>query len=333
MRTLHITSWYPSEKNPKEALWIQRQIDACEGANEVLHLQVSTGALKVIKRQVGRERSFLLSIPTKRWRIIELVTSCLLWYHLRFVYTLSSYNHLHFHIAYPLLTHFRFFRFVQLRISVSEHWSAYHYNFNTSKPLSRIKRIFTDERLHFIFVSRALANDVERFAGRSVKYSIVPNLVDKSVFFNAHVDKIPHSIFMLSYWKQPKRPLTILQAVHDLNQHRSADDQITIRLGGYGPQMDEIQSFIDQNGMTETVQLLGSLSSEEAAFEMNRAQIFAHCSDYETFSVVCAEALACETLVVASAVGGIPEFINAQNGSLVDDNSVETWKGVLGRML
>ena len=70
MRTLHITSWYPSEKNPKEALWIQRQIEASEGEYDVLHLQVSTGAFKITKKHQDHERSYLVSIPTKRWRII-----------------------------------------------------------------------------------------------------------------------------------------------------------------------------------------------------------------------------------------------------------------------
>lgn len=333
MRTLHITSWYPSEKNPKEALWIQRQIEASEGEYDVLHLQVSTGAFKITKKHQDRERSYLVSIPTKRWRIIEFVTGALLWYHLRLVYRLKDYDHLHFHITYPLLTFFRFLRTVQLRISVSEHWSAYHYNFNTTKPLSRIKRIFTDDRLHFIFVSQALANDVERFAGRPLNYTIVPNLVDKSVFFNAKAEKTPRSIFMLSYWKTPKRPLVVLQAVFEINRNRPTDQKVQLRIGGYGPQMNEIQSFIDKHEMADVAVLTGALTSEEAAHEMNRAQIFAHCSDYETFSVVCAEAIACQTFVVASAVGGIPEFVNDTNGFLAINNEVETWKDLLGRKL
>ncbi|MBI1266675.1 MAG: glycosyltransferase [Cryomorphaceae bacterium] len=329
MRTLHITSWYPSDKNPKEALWIQRQIEASEGEYDVLHLQVTSGPFQITRKLQDRERAFLMSIPTRSWRIIEFVTGLLLWYYLKFVYRLKNYDHLHFHISYPLLTYFRFLRTVQLRISVSEHWSAFHFNFHSTKPLTRIKRIFTDERLHFIFVSQALANDVERFAGRSLKHSIVPNLVDKSVFFNTKAEKTPRSIFMLSYWKNPKRPLVILQAVLEINRNRSKDQQVQLRIGGYGPQMIEIQSFIDLNNLSDSVQLLGSLTSEEAAIEMNRAQIFAHCSDYETFSVVCAEAIACETFVVASAVGGIPEFVNAQNGYLVADNDVKSWSSVL----
>jgi L-malate glycosyltransferase len=251
---------------------------------------------------------------------------------LRLVYRLKDYDHLHFHITYPLLTFFRFLRTVQLRISVSEHWSAYHYNFNSTKPLSRIKRIFTDERLNFIFVSQALANDVLKFAGRPLNYTIVPNLVDKSVFFKTKIEKTPRSIFMLSYWKTPKQPLVVLQAVFEINRNRPTDQKVQLRIGGYGPQMNEIQSFIDKHEMAEVV-LTGALSSEEAAHEMNRAQLFAHCSDYETFSVVCAEALACETYVVASAVGGIPEFVNDTNGFLAINNEVETWKDLLGRKL
>jgi glycosyltransferase involved in cell wall biosynthesis len=74
---------------------------------------------------------------------------------------------------------------------------------------------------------------------------------------------------------------------------------------------------------------VGKLSFAEAACEMQNASYFLHASNYETFSLVCAEALSCGTPVVASAVGGVPEYLNDKNGILVSDNTVESWTNCL----
>jgi len=55
------------------------------------------------------------------------------------------------------------------------------------------------------------------------------------------------------------------------------------------------------------------------------SEAFIHCSQYETFSVVCAEALCCGTPVIASDVGGIKEYIHNRNGILVKENNCETY--------
>ena len=67
------------------------------------------------------------------------------------------------------------------------------------------------------------------------------------------------------------------------------------------------------------------MDSEQIALEMNRASAYLHCSGYETFSVVCAEALACGCYLIASDVGGIPELVAPGTGQLVKEPKVETW--------
>src|SRR5690606_26944716 len=58
---------------------------------------------------------------------------------------------------------------------------------------------------------------------------------------------------------------------------------------------------------------------------MRHAVALLHASEYETYSVVCAEALCCGTPVIASAVGGIPEVVDDAMGWLVPGNTVGQW--------
>jgi glycosyltransferase involved in cell wall biosynthesis len=90
-----------------------------------------------------------------------------------------------------------------------------------------------------------------------------------------------------------------------------------------------MKQMVSDYNLKENVTFLGTLSSKEIAEEMNSTNYFLHNSDYETFSVVCAEALMCGTPVIASNVGAIPEYLTDEMGILVNDNSVESWKKVI----
>ena len=78
--------------------------------------------------------------------------------------------------------------------------------------------------------------------------------------------------------------------------------------------------MIHELDIGESVELLGPMNPTEIAVEMNKASAFIHISEYETFSVVCAEAICCGCPVIANKVGGIPEFIDDQNGMLLNQN-------------
>ena len=62
---------------------------------------------------------------------------------------------------------------------------------------------------------------------------------------------------------------------------------------------------------------------------MNKAEYFIHLSGYETFSVVCAEALCCGTPVIASNVGAISELVDNTNGILIQNNNVSNLLQIL----
>ena len=100
-----------------------------------------------------------------------------------------------------------------------------------------------------------------------------------------------------------------------------------LNIGGYGPQYDQLKEIILDLKLEKNVFLIGLLKPDQIAYEMHQSKAFIHCSDYETFSVVCAEALCCGTPVIASKVGGITEFVNKSNGILVEDNSPDSFFG------
>ena len=120
--------------------------------------------------------------------------------------------------------------------------------------------------------------------------------------------------------KSPKRPDVLLEGFKlFLEKHPTAE----LRMAG--AQSDTVTQLIENYDLKAQTKLLGSLSAESVAEEMKRASALVHCSDYETFSVVCAESLSCGTPVIATRVGGMKEFLSERTGLLVEENSATCW--------
>jgi L-malate glycosyltransferase len=333
INVLHIVNWYPTENEPNKALWIKRHIETLEGfsKNYVAHIEVLEGKRYNIHNSKDSKfkYSLILTVPIKRFFVIEILNLFLLLYVIVWKFRSTKIDVLNFHIAYPQLVYFHWFkRFLQKRrVVVTEHWSAYHYSFNITKPekLTRIKNIFKND-LHWITVSQALKNDLKLFSeNTNLKVFVVPNVVDTSLFKltteeNATRAFIP-TFFMVGNWKWPKLPILLLQAFKiALNKGMIG----VLRIGGYGQEWATIEKYILDNDLNKYISLLGPLHPLEIVREMQMADAYVHCSEYETFSVVCAEALCCGTPVIASKVGAIPEFVDCDSGVLID-NDLDQW--------
>ncbi len=331
-KILHICNWYPNRFDLIEAHFIKDQIDALHQyvASDVMLIQVREGSYSMTSYQISeRESVWILQFPTRYWIVKEITSALLL---LLFLIKLPSkkYELINFHIAYPLLTYYHWFAsIVKVPVVLSEHWSAYRFNFGVGKPLTRIKRIFHTQP-NLITVSQSLAQDIRNFSPqKGVRFFILPNAVNTQIF-NREECVRSNDFFMLGCWQYPKQPWVILDALEIMKEN---GHNFKLRIGGYGPYEEKLLEKIDQLKLESEVTYIGKQSFEQAAIEMKKTKFFIHASSYETFSLVCAEALTCGTPVVASGVGGIPEFVHDKNGILVAENSASDWADSLVKAL
>jgi glycosyltransferase involved in cell wall biosynthesis len=56
-----------------------------------------------------------------------------------------------------------------------------------------------------------------------------------------------------------------------------------LKIGGYGEQMKDIESKIKELNLEKSILLLGKLTKEEVAKEINNSTALIHSSSYETF--------------------------------------------------
>lgn len=326
MRVIHIANWFPSPEHPYVAPFINEHFEATNNQfeQELWHVQVreSRALWKLKVGSYGHNKKYLL-IDTRigQSRIIEVLTLLLLIF-LRIRLISHHWDLVNVHIAYPLL---RFPRFFQTlfgpAVVITEHWSAYRRNFNLpegSKGKTRLQNMFR-HGLPVSAVSNALMQDIVDFSGTdNFRKYVVPNVVDPTVFFLDESNiRTQGTFLMIANWAPIKRPMLVLAAINEL---RSTYPEVKLRIVGEGFQSKAMRDYVSDNDLANYVTFLGSLPKQDIAREMRRADAFLHSSDYETFSVVCAEALYCGLPVIASNVGGIPEFVGHNNGILVANN-------------
>jgi glycosyltransferase involved in cell wall biosynthesis len=91
----------------------------------------------------------------------------------------------------------------------------------------------------------------------------------------------------------------------------------TLAMVGDGPLRDRLEG-------RPGVRLVGTLPHDRVAEWMQACDVLCLPSSVEPFGQVLLEALACERSVVATRVGGPPEFVTPEAGVLVDPGSVDS---------
>ena len=308
-KVLHIPFWYPSEDDPYKASWIKNHIVSLDKfcVNFIYHVEVRSNRKWALRhRKISQtERELIIDVKKVKWFLIEILATILVIYVLFFVRKIKKYDVINFHIAYPICTYLHILkRLIKIPVIITEHWSAYHFNFGVSNhnKLRRIKRIFSGE-VNLITVSNSLAEDIRKFSENlALKPVVIPNIVDEKIFMCINNRVKSTRFFMVGEWKSPKDPFTVIKAFKNLIIDYP---DVRLRIGGFGPQEKAIKRLIDDLKLYNYINYLGPLQKEDVAVEMNYAMAYIHSSNYETFSVVCAEALCCGTPVISSNVGGI----------------------------
>lgn len=148
---------------------------------------------------------------------------------------------------------------------------------------------------------------------------------DRSVLESYGVDPDQSFVLFVGRITRQKGILHLVEAIH----HLDPDIQVVLCAGA--PDTEEIGEEMEarvETARRETdnpiVWLAEMLPREDVITMYTHAEVFVCPSVYEPFGIINLEAMACETPVVASAVGGIPEIVVPdRTGLLVDVDPVE----------
>lgn len=236
----------------------------------------------------------------------------------RFVNILKNYDIIHFHndvdLSFPAFSYFvakpKIFHCHCLDIT----YYIYKQNFLS-------KYIFKNVADIYIAVSKCLVKLLVNLGIPRTKIRVVPNGIDVKRFQPRRETKIENLLLFVGRL-DPKKGLPTL--FESLNYLEAPVQLVIIGPPSYDAKYSKKILTLAKKVNAKTiheVRYIGVQEPEEIVTWYQKASVFVCPSFSEPFGIVNLEALSCETPVVASNVGGIPEVVrNHENGILVPPN-------------
>lgn len=169
---------------------------------------------------------------------------------------------------------------------------------------------------------------VSKFMLRSVKLLskrtplVIPNSVDTYLFSSITNVKREFITSVFNLQSNPfllKRGEIFIRSIPRILEHYP--EVVFMIIGKIGDQFDFVTNLIHSLGIENNVILMGPVDNSEIVNLYQKSIIYVQLSDTETFGLSVAEAMSCETPVVVSKMGALPELVG-DIGIFVDHNDL-----------
>lgn len=152
------------------------------------------------------------------------------------------------------------------------------------------------------------------------KIAIIPQYVDTNAFhcIRPFFKRNKHICYIGNLTKS-KGIIELVEGIHLIADELTLDGW-TIQIVGNGPLYNDIQSLIRHYDLNSIFEMSGSLPHDEIVDILNNSRILILPTKVEGLPNVVLEAMACNTIVLTTPVGGIPDLIDdGKNGFLFRD--------------
>ena len=173
------------------------------------------------------------------------------------------------------------------------------------------------------------------FIGKSFKWGYFPDvskLEINELLSKKKENNIIHFLWVGRFidWKHPEK------AVYLAEYLKKSGYVFKMNMLGDGPMLDEIATLISKKGLSERINMLGSLKPSGVRSVMDASDVFIYTSDFnEGWGAVLNEAMASGCIAVAShAIGSAPFLIqDGVNGFLYQNDDIHTLTSVVEKIL
>ena len=170
-----------------------------------------------------------------------------------------------------------------------------------------------------ITVSECLAKGMrDRYGLNNSSYHVIYNSVNTNIFKEKDAvltRPIKELLYVAEFDNTSKNITGLLEAIAALYAKRK---DFKVNVVGYGKDEALLHQLAGKlNILNTAVYFKGKLTAQEVATSIQGSDALLMFSNFETLSCIITESLCCGTPVVSTAVGGIVEIVNPENGLLV----------------
>ena len=320
MKVLFISSWFPNKLEPTNGNFVQRHAEAValEHEVEILHCignfdqtekyiyddKVINGIRTLIiyyKNSNNPLQNFYRRMKSYRLGFLKMQMP-----------DLVHANVLHNNMLFAVYLKKKY----KIPFLVTEHWTALqHQNLpNTSGNIKRIAKYIAKNAGYILPVSENLLDSL-RSIGIKTPMKVVSNVVNTKIFDIKKRNEDGTTRFLhVSSLIPRKRPDKIIETVFKLKQKGY---NVALEIGGDGD-TETLKNLVKKYNAEPFINVFDEISYAEVAEKMQKSDCFILFSDNETQGCVILESYACGKPVIATAVGGVPEFVKPGLGILIE---------------
>lgn len=325
---LFLCSWYPNRKNSTLGNFIQKHAEAASHLNNVIVLAIvaddTITTLELVENNYGNLRELIVYYPKRNGKFFALAKIKAFLAHKkafemgmnRVLQLFGTPDIVHLNVIYPLgYFALRLKKKIGVPFVISEHASGFQNGVNAYPKyiLSMAKKVLQESAL-VMPVSMDLGERLKKLAlGIAVK--VIPNVVNEAIFNPAtEIDVANKFVHISTAFEPAKNVLGMIRAVHQLSKVR-ADFSFHIISDG---DVSKAHQLARELGILNSfVTFYPTMSTVEIANFVKNCRALLLFSNFENFPCVIPEAWMCGVPVIATAVNGIPEYVNESNGILI----------------
>lgn len=331
-KILLLTKWYPNRYDPQFGVFIRKQVHAISRQSDILVFygqsddQVMSGKTEtVIHREAGiteycvyySKDTSVFSVLVNAVRYYQAWKKT--WDEIRKEHGIPDIVHAYI-LLRPVLLAWWMSKRYRIPYVVSEQWSGYTNGRFQQLPwlIRRLSVYFTNHAAARTVVSRFLRDRMVS-AGFQPPLEIIPNIIDQTA-----ADAMPE----IKRFKAVKKILVVADLVDEIKNisgilkayqpvHNEFPDS-ELRIIGAGKDETLLKHLAAELGLLNSSVFFDGLKSNAEVYDyLKQCDFLVVNSRFETFSLICAEAMSCGKPVIATRCGGPEELITLQTGTLI----------------
>ncbi|MBN8704053.1 MAG: glycosyltransferase [Bacteroidetes bacterium] len=339
---LFITSWYTKKDNPSLGIYVKRHAIALSKFEKctILHAYNSTEN-RTEEHTINPNLSEIIVYYKKSdFRLFDIVRYIKAYRKGLDVVkkSIGTPSLIQANITFPVGIIAYLFKIThKIPYVIQEHWSGYLQEDGSYKISNSILKFF--HRLiiknanSVATVSHALQKAMLDNNLKNRNYTRVPNVIDTKLFSPSYPAETRNKqiIHISSLNDIEKNITTLIETIAELKTER---DDFTCIFCGTSSEENKFKELATKKNILNTVVFFkGFLKPEELVIEIRKSAFLLMYSNYETFSCVTLEAMACGIPVLSGDAGGVKELITEETGIVVPQNNNQALKKKINFML
>ena len=328
---LFLCSWYPNRRNPTLGNFVQKHAEAACLLNEVVVLAIvadeTIHSIEVVENRRGELNEVLVYFPKKKAGFLSFSKlRSFLSYKKAFDIGMKRVNQLvgrpdivHLNVIYPLGY---FARKLKEKLGVpmviSEHASGFQGGANAYPKviLSLAKKVLKSSAC-VMPVSNDLGERLKQLSP-NITIKVIPNVVNEAIFIpSEEIDVTNKFVHISTAFEPAKNLLGIIRTVKRLS---SENANFSLHIISDGDVSKAHQLARELGVLNSFVFFYPTMTTQEIASFLKQSRALVLFSNFENFPCVIPEAFMAGIPVIATAVNGIPEYVNESNGILIQAN-------------